>query len=77
MTDHPDVPRTQDAPAMDQHPVTAADKIAGIVAQVRADAADLPDDRTREMLRQRLQDAGLSTDAATEQSAWERIRGHD
>lgn len=77
MTGRPDEPGTQDAPAMDQHPVTEADKISGIVAQVRSDAAGLPDDRTREMLRQRLRDAGLPTDAATERAAWERVRGGD
>ncbi len=75
MTARPDEPGTQDAPAMDQHPVTEADKIAGIVAQVRADAADLPEERAREILRQRLRDAGLPTDPATERSAWERVRG--
>lgn len=75
MTGRPDEPGTRDAPAMDQHPVTEAEKIAGIVAQVRSDAAQLPEDRTREMLHQRLQDAGLPTDAETERSAWERVRG--
>jgi hypothetical protein len=51
---------TQDAPAMDMHPATDEDKIAGIVAQTRHDVGDKPESRIADVLRQRFADIGLN-----------------
>ncbi|GAA1854687.1 hypothetical protein ACFQZV_04340 [Microbacterium koreense] len=53
----------QDVPAMAQNNAPAADKIAGIVAQTRQDAADQPRERIVEVLSQRLDQAGVALTA--------------
>jgi hypothetical protein len=50
---------TQDAPAMDMHDTTDEERIAGIVAQTRADVGDASDERIADVLRQRFRDIGL------------------
>jgi hypothetical protein len=50
---------TQDAPAMDMHDASDEDRIAGIVAQTRADVGDASDERIADVLRQRFSDIGL------------------
>ncbi|WP_125132880.1 hypothetical protein [Microbacterium sp. 10M-3C3] len=55
-------PGTQDAPAMDMHDATDEDRIAGIVAQTRADVGDASEERVADVLRQRFRDIGLDVD---------------
>ncbi|MFJ6653736.1 hypothetical protein ACIQLJ_13180 [Microbacterium sp. NPDC091313] len=50
---------TQDAPAMDMHDTTDEERIAGIVAQTRADVGDASEERIAAVLRQRFADIGL------------------
>lgn len=61
-SDHPSapIPPPEDGgPIMDQHPAPDVDKIAGIVAQTRSDVGTEPVERIADVLRQRLDDAGL------------------
>ena len=53
----------QTMPAMAQNNASDADKIAGIVAQTRQDAADRPRERIIEVLTQRLEQAGIALTA--------------
>jgi hypothetical protein len=53
----------QDAPALDQNPAGDEDRIAGIVAQTRADVGDRDLERIADVLRQRFEDSGLDVDA--------------
>ena len=50
---------TQDLPAMSQNNATAEEKIAGIVMQSRQDVAAGTREPVVELLRQRLDDAGI------------------
>lgn len=50
---------TQDAPAMDMHDTDDEQRIAGIVAQTRADVGDRSEERIADVLRQRFADIGL------------------
>jgi hypothetical protein len=50
---------TQDLPAMSQNNATAEEKIAGIVMQSRQDVATGTREPVEDMLRQRLDDAGI------------------
>jgi len=49
----------QDEPVLEQNAATTQDQIAGIVAQTRADLGSETDERYAEVLRQRLEDAGI------------------
>lgn len=49
----------QRLPAMAQNDAPAIDKVAGIVVQTRADVGTEPVDRITEVLRQRLEQAGI------------------
>lgn len=51
---------TQDEPRLDQNETSETDKIAGIVVQTRADVGTESEERIRDVLAQRLSDAGLS-----------------
>lgn len=55
---------TQDLPAMSQNNATDEEKLAGILAQTRGDAATEPLSRVEELLRARIHDAGLAVDDA-------------
>ena len=60
----------QRLPAMDQNNAPDIDKVAGIVAQTRADVGIEPVERIAEVLRQRLDQAGVSLpDADVEELA--------
>ncbi|GAA1966117.1 hypothetical protein [Agromyces allii] len=60
MTEHADGPGQElDAPIMEQNDRTVDEALGGIVAQTRADLARSPDVQVRELLRQRLRDAGI------------------
>ena len=50
----------QRLPSMSQNNASQAEKVAGIVAQVRADAATGSADEVRHVLAQRLEQAGLT-----------------
>lgn len=50
----------QRLPAMSQNDASAVDKVAGIVAQTRADVATEPVERIAEVLHQRLDQAGVN-----------------
>jgi hypothetical protein len=52
-------PGTQNEPAQDMHDASEEDKIAGIVAQTRADVGDQDDARIADVLRQRFNDTGI------------------
>jgi hypothetical protein len=52
-------PGTQNAPAQDMHDTTDEDKIAGIVAQTRADVGEKDETRIADVLRQRFSDTGI------------------
>lgn len=52
-------PGEQSEPAMDTHPTDDAARIAGVVAQTRADVGDAPQERIADVLRQRFSDVGL------------------
>lgn len=66
---------TQDEPVMDQHEATDDDKVDGIVAQVRADVGDKGERRIAEVLRQRLDQAGVAYDDALVAASVARVRG--
>lgn len=53
---------TQDSPAMSQHPAGVAEKIDGIVAQTRADAAGHETYDVRHVLAERFAQAGIEVD---------------
>ncbi|MDJ1114571.1 hypothetical protein [Microbacterium dauci] len=55
---------TQDLPAMSQHPADVSDKIDGVVAQTRADAAGHENFDVRRVLVERLAQAGIEVDDA-------------
>ncbi|OZD46339.1 hypothetical protein CH252_21210 [Rhodococcus sp. 06-1477-1B] len=52
-------PDEQSEPAMDTHPTDDAARIAGVVAQTRADVGDKSEERIADVLRQRFSDIGL------------------
>ena len=52
-------PDEQSEPAMDTHPTDDGARIAGVVAQTRADVGDAPRERIEDVLRQRFRDIGL------------------
>lgn len=52
-------PDEQSTPAMDTHPTDDAARIAGVVAQTRADVGDASSERIADVLRQRFSDVGL------------------
>ena len=54
-----DASNVQDEPLLDQNSTTTQEQIQGIVAQTRADLGGESDDRYAEVLRQRLEDAGI------------------
>ena len=54
----------QTVPSMSQNNATADEKVAGVIAQVRADAATGNADEVRRQLAQRLEQAGLALDDA-------------
>jgi hypothetical protein len=54
---------TQDAPVLHQNDASDEDRIAGIVAQTRADVGDQGLERVADVLVQRFTDAGLDVDA--------------
>ncbi|HEX5729795.1 hypothetical protein [Microbacterium sp.] len=58
----------QDEPVLEQNAATTQDQIAGIVAQTRADLGSETDERYAEVLRQRLEDAGIQMTDADVQS---------
>lgn len=61
-SEHPSAPidpPEDGGPIMDQHPAPDVDKIAGIVAQTRSDVGTESVERIAEVLRQRVDDAGL------------------
>jgi 3-oxoacyl-ACP reductase-like protein len=49
----------QDEPVLEQNNATTQDKLDGIAAQTRVDLGDESQDRYEEVLRQRLDDAGI------------------
>ncbi|MFF2052826.1 hypothetical protein ACFVU2_14585 [Leifsonia sp. NPDC058194] len=56
---------TQDEPVMDgSNEAGTAEKVAGIVEQIRADMQLRPREDSEKVLRQRLEDAGLHLDDA-------------
>lgn len=50
---------TQDEPVLEQNQASTQEKLDGIAAQTRADLGGESDDRYEEVLRQRLDDAGI------------------
>lgn len=56
-------PGVQNEPALDQNPASDEERIAGIVAQTRADVGDAGVERIADVLVQRFTDAGLDVDA--------------
>ncbi|ANJ27105.1 hypothetical protein [Agromyces aureus] len=63
MTDHSEDPNAvQDAPLMEQNDRTVDDALDGIVVQTQADLSRSPGLNARELLAQRLDDAGIVLD---------------
>lgn len=58
-----EAPATQDEPALDQNDASNEDKIAGIVAQTRADVGDQDVTRIADVLAQRFDETGVEIDA--------------
>lgn len=56
----PPAPGTQNEPKQDMHSASDEDKIAGIVAQTRADVGDKDQSRIADVLRQRFSETGVS-----------------
>lgn len=65
---------TQDLPAMSQNNATAQEKIDGIVLQSRQDVAAGTQESVEEMLRGRLDDAGLDVSDELVAELAERVR---
>lgn len=66
----------QDAPAQDQNVPTDEDRIAGVVAQTRADVGDAGVERLADVLRQRFEEAGLDVDAERTRALAAEIDAH-
>ncbi|GAA1953750.1 hypothetical protein [Agromyces allii] len=61
MTEHSEESETvRDTPVMEQNDRTIDEALDGIVVQTRADLTQSPGLQARELLRQRLEDAGIS-----------------
>lgn len=66
----------QSAPVLSQNNAPDADKAAGIVAQTRQDVAHLGRDRVIQVLRQRLEQAGVDlSDAEVDELARRVLQG--
>lgn len=74
MTDHADrADATQDAPLMKQNDPTIDEALEGIAVQTRADVERSPNVQARELLRQRLQETGITVDDATFEELLHRV----
>lgn len=59
----PSAPDQQGEPVLHQNTATDDERVAGIVAQTRADVGDQSLERVADVLTQRFTDAGLDVDA--------------
>lgn len=67
----------QEEPKLDQNPASDGERLAGIVAQTRADLGEDDDSRVLAMLRQRIEDAGIDVSDALLSELVDKVRRGD